>query len=371
MQGTQSSRLAYNPIMMTRRLSLVVPTFVCSLALACGSSDSSSNGSVNPGTDAGSDAQLEAAPDVANDSALEASPDVTADAIEDVAPDAGQDATPDAPVEAAPDAPVEASPDAQTDAGDPWPTCDAQPAGVPDMTLPEIWTADPSTPTEVWITGLYVTAISWGGCSSGNACQIFLQDAETYGSFAAGAHHGMKLFVSGATSEHFETLQVGDRVNVYAHAWRYNVNPAQNELLLQVNGTLRGCAKTVGSGTPSPIEGVELTDLTVDAYENTHGPLLVKIDGVSGKPGPTSETFALWKTGGPYTEAGVETVVSASPYFLSGGNFSGLPIDGTTTVDFASITGVSGLFVPSTADGGTALKYLMLYPRTMGELPTL
>lgn len=295
----------------------------------------------------------------------------------DVVPEATPDATPDAPEEAAPDAPVEAAPDAPVDApdpdaGDPWPTCDAQPAGVPDMTLPEIWTANPSTPTEVWVTGLYVTAISWGGCSSGNACQVFLQDAETYASFAAGAQHGMKLFVSGATAEHFESLQVGDRVNVYAHAWRYNLNPAQNELLLQVNGTLRGCAKAVGSGTPAPIEGVELTDLTVDAYENTHGPLLVRVDEVSGKPGAATETFALWKTGGPFVEAGVESVVSASPYFLDGGSFSGLPTDGTTTVDFASITGVFGLFVPAPpADGGTGPKYLMIYPRTMAGMPTL
>jgi hypothetical protein len=335
---------------------------------ACSSSDTTGD-SPSPGIDAGTDTSSEAAADVA--------PDVTTDG--DVAPDVSPDVEPDvAPdvVEAAVEAGPEAGPDAPTDgpgpdqdAGNPWPTCDAQPTGVPDMTLPQIWASNPTDPTEVWITGLYVTAISRGGCSGGNPCQVFLQDAETYTSFDAGAKHAMKLFVSSATAQHFNTLKIGDRVNVLAHAWRYNLNPSQNELLLQVNNALRGCAKTVGTGTPTPIAGVELADLTQDAYENTHGPLLVKVDGVSGKPGAAIETFALWKTGGPFVEAGLELVVSASPYFLSSGAFSGLPTNGTTTVNFASITGVFGLFVPTTDAGGS--KYLMLYPRNMGEMPTL
>ena len=61
--------------------------------------------------------------------------------------------------------------------------------------------------------------------------------------------------------------------------------------------------------------------------------------------------------------------MSASPYFLSGGSFSGLP-SGGATVDFASITGVFGLFVPA-SDAGSGPKYLMLYPRTMTEMVTL
>jgi hypothetical protein len=356
--------------MMRNRIHLLSPLASClAIALtACGSSDTSTDGPGKPVSDAGVDteASVDAQPDVA--------PDVIGeDAPPDAAPDAPAEVGPDAPAEVGPDAPLDAlgdGPGPDQDSGNPWPTCDTQPSGVPDMTLPQIWTSNPTAPTEVWITGLFVTAISWGGCSSGNACQVFLQDAETFATFTAGAHHGMKLFISGPAAGHFATLQVGDRVNVYAHAWRYDLNPAQNELLLQVNNALRGCAKTVGTGAPTPIEGVELTDLTVDAYENTHGPLLVKVDGVSGKPAAANETFALWKTGGPFVEAGIETVVNASPYFLSGGSFTTLPTDGNTIVDFSSITGVFGLFVPS-ADGGAGAKYLMLYPRTMTDMPTL
>ena len=55
-------------------------------------------------------------------------------------------------------------------------------------------------------------------------------------------------------------------------------------------------------------------DLTLDAYENTLGPLLVKVDGVSGKPQLPAETFGLWKTG-VFVDAGPDTIVSLSPYF--------------------------------------------------------
>lgn len=359
---------------MMRRLTFVLSSLAPCLVLssvACGSSDSSSDGPAVPGVDAGAEASIDATPDVGIDAPGEAAPDTQAEAAPDAPEEAAPDAPEDAPQEVAPDAPDD-GPGPDQDAGDPWPTCDMQPAGVPDMTLPQVWSSNPTTPTEVWITGLYVTALSWGGCSSGNACQIFVQDAETYASFAAGAHHGMKIFVSGAAAQHFEALQVGDRVNVYAHAWRYDLNPAQDELLLQVNGALPGCAKTVGTGSPTPIQGVELTDLTVEAYEDTHGPLLIEVEGLSGKPGAADETFALWTTGGPFVEAGIESVVNASPYFLSGGSFTGLPSDGNTTVDFASITGVFGLFVPAApADGGTSPKYLMLYPRAMADMPEL
>ncbi len=359
-------------MMRTSPLTLLALTPCLAISLsACSSSDATGD-SPSPGVDAGIDASPEAAPDVSSDVTSDVTSDVAPDVAPDVSPDVQLDAAPDAAeeaaVEAGPDAPAD-GPGPDQDAGSPWPTCDAQPTGVPDMTLPQIWASNPTDPTEVWITGLYVTAISRGGCVGGNACQVFLQDAETFASFDAGAKHAMKLFVSSATAQHFNTLKIGDRVNVLAHAWRYNLNPSQNELLLQVNNALRGCAKTVGTGTPTPIADVELTDLTLDAYENTHGPLLVKVDGVSGKPGAAMETFALWKTGGPFVEAGIESVVSASPYFLSSGAFSGLPTNGTTTVDFESITGVFGLFVP-TADGGGS-KYLMLYPRNMGEMPTL
>ena len=328
------------------------------MMMACGSDESSADGlSPNPGSDAST--QQDAAPDATSDAPTEAALEAAPEAAPDVVP---AEAAPDAVPDVVHDGPG-------PDTGDPWPTCDTQPAGVPDKTISSIWQDNPVAPTAAWVTGLYVTAISKGACTAGSACQVFLQDAETFASLAAGAHHAIKLFISGPTAEHFTTLQVGDRVNVYAHAWRYNLNPSQNELLLQVNGTLRGCAKTVGSGAPVPVSA-ELTDLTVDAYENTIGPVLVNVATVTGKPGAPAETFALWKTGGPFEEAGVEGVVSASPYFLSGGAFAGLPTGGTMNIDFESITGVFGMFVPP-ADGGTSAKYLMLYPRSMVDMPVL
>jgi len=350
------------------RMHLFSLAMLGSALAACGSNDTSNDVPFPPGGDAGTDSTVDAPPDVADDRII--GPDAGPDATPEAAPDVVVDTGPDVQLDVATDVQADVQVDGPgPDTGNPWPTCDAQPSGVPALTLSEIWSTNPTDPTEVWVSGLYVTAISYGKCSAGSACQVFLQDALTYPSFAAGAHHGMKLFVSSNTAQHFETLAVGDRVDVLAHAWRYDVNPSQNELLLQVNNSLRGCAKKIGEGTPAPIEGVQLTDLTVDAYENTHGPVLVKVDGVSGKPGVPSETFALWKTGGPFVEAGIDSVVSASPYFLTGGSFSGLPTNATTTVSFSSITGVFGLFVPS-GDGGGA-KYLMLYPRTMADMPKL
>jgi len=157
-------------------------------------------------------------------------------------------------------------------------------------------------------------------------------------------------------------------VDIDGYVNRSTAFPPQNELMFSVNKAYPACMKKVGSGTPAPISGVKLTDLTQNAYENTHGPLLVKVDGVSGKPAKANETFALWSTSGPFVEAGVDTIVSASPYFLPSGAFTGLPTDGLTVQKFTSISGVFGLFVPTTGDAGTGPKYLMLYPRQMTEM---
>jgi len=253
-----------------------------------------------------------------------------------------------------------------------WPTCDSRPSGVPEQTLPQIWqqdaTATISQPKEVWVSGAIVTAVSEDGCSAGRACHIYLQDAETYGSFADGSHHAMQLSVSGPVALHFTSIKVGDKVDVYAHALRdATSNPPQNELLLRVSYNLPGCAKVVGSASPTPISAVPLTDLTVQALEQTHGPLLVQVESVTGKPGPVREVFAIWKTGEPFNEAGAESIVSVSPYFLPGASFTGLPTDGSTAVSFDTVAGVFGVYVPQT-DGGTGGKYLMIYPRTMADL---
>jgi hypothetical protein len=258
------------------------------------------------------------------------------------------------------------SSDAGADAG--WPTCDARPPGVPEKSIAEIWSDDPQAPTEVWIAGAYVTAVSGGGCEPSEACQIFLQAAETYASFAAGAQRAIKLRISGPAAEHFVGIVPGDRVDVLGHAWRYDLG-GENELLVQVNSTLRGCAAKVGTGNPTPIAGVMLAELGVSAYEQTHGPLLVRVDGVSGKPAGAGEIFGLWPTGVGIGDAAPEDLVSLSPYFLAGHLFGGLSGDGGTTVDFASVTGVFGLFVPP-SEAGSPPRYKVIYPRTMSDIDT-
>jgi len=340
--------------MTTLALARRFPVLALPLALAlpaCGSDGSSAVEGTPPAQDAGLDAtQPDSGSDAVDEPSLDSAPDTVVDAQEEPA--------------------VDAAADHVADVEDPWPTCDTQPAGVPTKTVAQLWQDNAAAPAAAWVPDVIVTAISWGGCSAGHPCQVFLQTEATYPTLAAGAHQAIKLFVSDDTAQHFTQLQVGQRVNVYAHAWRYNFNPAQNELLLQVNATLRGCAWRVGDATATPIPNVQLSELTVDAYENTVGPLLVQVQDVTGKPGPANETFGLWKTGGPFVDAGPESIVSASPYSLSGGSFTGLPTGGQTEVDFDAVTGVFGLFVPST-DGGASAKYLELYPRGMADMPQL
>jgi hypothetical protein len=257
---------------------------------------------------------------------------------------------------------VDAGPDAKA-----WPTCAAKPPSATAKTIPQIWQADPAKETEVWIADAYVTGISSGQCSANEACQLFVQDGTSYADLASAAKHAIKLFVSANTAQYFTTIAVGDKVDVLGWAWRYDLN-GQHELLVQVNYMLPGCAKTKSkANTLTPLAGVELSQLSVDVYENTHGPLFVKLENVSGRPGTAKETFGLWPTpdGGPFdggfVDAGGANIVSASPFFLAGGSFTDLAAGVPTR--FTSITGVFGLFVPM---GGP--KYLELYPRTPDDI---
>src|SRR6185503_2747075 len=118
-----------------------------------------------------------------------------------------------------------------------WPTCDEAPPATPVKTLHAIWQDDPAQPTEVWVPGVYVTAISHGACSSGTACQVFVQQDLGYADLAAGAQQALKIFISANAASHFTAVQVGDQVDVLAWAWRYNLG-GQHELLLQVNTSL-------------------------------------------------------------------------------------------------------------------------------------
>jgi hypothetical protein len=275
---------------------------------------------------------------------------------------AARDTSPPDPVASA-----DAEADAAADA-DVWPTCDAKPAAVSERTIPAIWQADPPAAVETWVTGVYVTAISGAACSAGKACQIFLQSDLSYGSLPSAAKHGIKLFVSAAAASHFTAVKVGDQVDVLAWAWRYNLD-FQHELLLQVNALTRGCAKTTSSNNALvPLAGVRLTDLTIDAYENTHGPLFVRVATVLGKPDPSATaTFGLFHpTDAGFPDAGADggnvDIVSLSPFFLPGSAFTGLS---AVLTSFTSLTGVFGTFVPKTGP-----KYLELYPRVAGDIVT-
>ncbi len=240
-----------------------------------------------------------------------------------------------------------------------WPTCDAKPDNVPDKALHDIWAQNPAAPTEVWVSGAFVTAVSRSGCTAGTACQFFLQEAPQFVDFAGAAHRSLKVFASASTAFHFEGIAVGDQVDVQAWAWRYNVD-GQNELLLQVNQQLPGCAKKVGSAVPVPVSAV-LADLTVQGYEVDYGPVFVKLDLVSGKPHLPAQTFGLWTTG--QIDNNPDGITSLSPFFLTGAVFTGLTAE--KIHDFTSIVGVFGLFVPP---ANPVVKYKEIYPRDMAEV---
>ncbi|MFO0565481.1 MAG: hypothetical protein U0263_07450 [Polyangiaceae bacterium] len=143
------------------------------------------------------------------------------------------------------------------DAGPTWPTCDVQPSGVPTKTIPQIWADNSATETQVWVPGVFVTAISGSACSAGTSCQIFLQQDETYATLAAGAKHGIKMRIASTVTQHFTGVKVGDKVDVMGYGWRYNLGGA-SEMVVQVNSQLPGCAKKIGTGNPTPITGVQL-----------------------------------------------------------------------------------------------------------------
>ncbi len=247
----------------------------------------------------------------------------------------------------------------------PWPDCSTQPTGVPTKLISDIWTANANAPQLAWVNNVTISAISYGACSTGHACDIYLQTDATYPSLADGAHKAIKMFVSSAAAGYFSTAQVGDTVNAMGWGWRYNIDN-QNEILLEVSDEYQGCVKKVGTLALTPVTGVTLDQLTVDAYENTIGPLLIQVDNVRGTTKPNlDETFGLVPgADGGFFDAGPE-IVSLSPFFLANGTFTA-PLTSSTVERFTSITGVFGLFVP--LDGGA--KYDEIYPRTSADLVT-
>jgi hypothetical protein len=322
-----------------------------SLAAACGGDSGTTEPTPQP------DAKVETAP--------EAEPDTTADTA---VPDTAVEDTVDAAEVS--DAPDTADTADGFDGAIPWPTCDAQPSGTTPATINGLWTTTPATPTYSWIQGAYVTGISLGGCtnSATATCQITLSDATSYADLTAAGKHAIRMVVWPPASSHFVGLAVGDKVDVAAWGYRLTTS-GQNELVIDVSDTRRGCAKKVGTGAVTPVAATLAQLGTVAAYEDTYGPVLVKLTGVSAT---TDQTSGL--TGGLFYpgafDAGGPSPVEVSSYYLPGNVYTGYTA--ATRYDWQSVTGVFGLYRPTaTSDAGTPTKYLVVYPRTMGDLVKL
>jgi hypothetical protein len=140
-----------------------------------------------------------------------------------------------------------------------------------------------------------------------------------------------------------------------------------DELRLHIDLAHPGCMKKTGTASPQPIKGVTLDQLTFDAYENTVGPLLVEVDLLKGKPtAMPTEIFAIYDAtmdGGTF-DAGLSQTESLTPYYLTGGAFTGLTAD--TWTDFKSIVGVYGAF--SRFETPSYVKYRTLAPRTTADI---
>lgn len=244
---------------------------------------------------------------------------------------------------------------------EPWPTCDMQPAGSPTKTLEQIWEDDPEFPTAAWVPGVYVTAISRGGCIAGQACQFFVQQEESFDSLDAAAHQSLRVGVAPSVAMYFTDIAVGDQVDLYAHAFR-DAKDGNNELFFLVAQNLPGCAFTVGEGTLEPVDAT-LDDLTLATYEVTHGPLFIRLETVSGRPKTSMETFGLWHTGEEIGDD-LTTVTSLSPFFLPNAAFPNTTENVITDFDFA--VGVFAVFAPP-AD--PLIKYEELYVRTVADYP--
>lgn len=303
------------------------------------------------------------------DAKIEASPDVV---TEEPADTAIVETTPEATPDTALDDVIDAA-EVDADASDgavPWPTCDAAPTGTTPATINGLWTSTPASASFSWIQGAYVTGISLNGCttSATATCQITLADATSYADLAAAAKRSIRMIVWAPASSRFAGLQVGDKVDVAAWGYRLTTG-GQNELVLDVSETRRGCAKKVGTGAVTPVPATLAQLGTVAAYEDTYGPVLVRLDGVSAN---TDQTSGL--TGGMFYpamfDAGGPSPVEVSSYFLAGNVFAGYTP--TTRYDWQSVTGVFGIYRPTASgDAGTPTKFLVIYPRTMGDLVKL
>lgn len=107
------------------------------------------------------------------------------------------------------------------------------PVATPTVALHDIWQANPSIPTAYWIPGLYVTGVSATGCAAVSACDLYVQQAETFASVAVGAQQSIRITVGATEAQGFVGIGVGDRIDVYGHGVRETAN-GKNELILSV-----------------------------------------------------------------------------------------------------------------------------------------
>ncbi len=240
--------------------------------------------------------------------------------------------------------------------------CEAASFGGVESAIADVWAADPVELTPFFLPGVIVTAVSLGACVGGEFCQLFVQQEETFADWDAGAQQAIHVIIAPEVASQFGDVAVGDVLDLGGSASR-DTSGQRNELRFLIRESNPGCAVVVGSAAPAPIV-VELDDLTQGAWETTHGPLLVQLVTVSGRPHQPGEIFALWDTGGNQG-GGLEQVTNASPFFLAGGVFTGLTAE--TITDFASVSGVFGQFTPT----GSMTKYETIYPRTMAEVDPL
>jgi len=207
---------------------------------------------------------------------------------------------------------------------------------------------------------VYVTAVSGGACAAGSPCQLFVQQAETFATIAEGSQQALRVDVFPDASEHFTGIGVADRIDLRAYVYRHT-SGGQNELYFHVSEALPGCAKVVGTGQLVPVAGLALEDLTVDLYEQTMGPLFLRLETVSGKPKLPDQTFGLWESFMPGMGP-IEEVTSMSPFFLPGSQFVGFTPN--VIYNFSHVDGVFGLFAPP-AD--PLVKYEEIYIRSMDD----
>jgi hypothetical protein len=252
-----------------------------------------------------------------------------------------------------------------------WPDCSSDPNNTMGRTINQIWQADTamplSMPLPVWLTNVYVTGVSGGGCVDGTACQIFLQQDASYATLHDAEQQGINLFASKRTSMHFTGVAVGDKLNVYGQARRSTQN-GQNELLIEVTLATPGCfAKLSGNNAITPVALTDLEDIVKENYEKV-GPLFVDVTSnpkIHGKPKMPAETFGIIDSSLDL-EAGTDQLISLSPTFLASSAFTGLTTGMTTHFDH--VTGIYGLFVPP-GQSAPVTKYKEIYVRAVSDYP--